>query len=70
MLTFPKTSIVTKLSLPAHPSKGPQFFAFQPESLDGPWLSKVKKKKKRSLDPKGEGRKMQHCKLALKTSNS
>ena len=33
-------SIVTKLSLSAHPSKGPQFFAFQPESLDGPWFDR------------------------------
>ena len=57
MLTFPKTSNVTKLSLSAHPSKGPQFFAFQPESLDGPRFDRHgfrnSKKKKRSLDPKG-----------------
>ena len=55
VLTFPKTSIVTKFSLSAHPSKSPpQFFASQPESPDGPWFDRhvFRNKKKNHWTPK------------------
>ena len=75
MLTFSKTSIVTKLSLSAHPSKGPQFLPFNPN----PWTVlglidmafEIKKKKKKKITgSEGERRKTQHCKLTLNASNS
>ena len=70
VLTFPKTSIVTKLSLSAHPSKGPQPFNPNPWTVLGLIDMAFEIKKKKITGSVGERRKIQHCKLTLNASNS